>query len=104
MLLQSYAKALCFGIRDGSKSEFVGSARVKTVGMIEGERALSDYLQALDMKCLAYVALLDEVFSNLHSIEGGSLAYLVANKPEAEAAGIAQVCTYASYIDIVFAC
>lgn len=104
MLLQSYAKVLCFSQRDGPKSEFAGRASVKTGGLNEKERASSNYLQDFEMKYLAHVALLDEVFCNLHSIEGCSLAYLVAHKPEAEAARIAQVGTYAAYIDVVFAC
>ena len=47
--------------------------------------------------CLLDVAHLDEVFGNLHSVEGGTLAYLVAGEPQRDAVVVGEVLADAAY-------
>lgn len=42
-----------------------------------------------------------EVFGNLHGVEGGSLLDLVAHEPESEAVGIGQIFADATHEDLV---
>ena len=53
---------------------------------------------------LLHIAHLDEVFCNLHGVEGGTFLNLVAYNPEGEAVFVGQVLADTAYINRVFAC
>ena len=52
---------------------------------------------------LFHVPHLDEVLGNLHGVEGGALAYLVAGEPQRAAVVVGQVLAYAAHIHVVLA-
>ncbi len=54
----------------------------KRVGNASPILIFNTYFTSIISRCLFHVAHLDEIFGNLHGVEGGALANLVADNPE----------------------
>ena len=55
------------------------------------------------LRGLLHVADLDEVLTNLHSIQGCTLANLVATEPEGQAVLVRDILAHTTYEDVVLA-